>query len=356
MAVRWDLLQPVDVGARFQQGFEQGRQMVERERAKSALAAFSANPMDPQAQNALAALSPEFSMRLAMQKQELAMKRAEKERLGAYFAAPDRKASREQALRAGEIDVAKQLADMDEETRKRAIEEAKGAAPFIYEAQKLPYEQRKDFLRSQSAALTNIGFTPEEIEAYDPTDANNAGFINIATTLEQARQRDTKKWVTRQDGSMFAVDDFGNPVGDPTGGGASRQAPAAQPEAATGEFSFTPVPGAHVTSGYRSAADNRRVGGVANSFHLSGRARDFTPPPGMSMDELYRETLRLNPGLDVINEGDHVHIEPKGHPGAPAFAGNPKEDAIRQQAVDAINAGADPSAVAARAAKMGVTL
>jgi hypothetical protein len=27
----------------------------------------------------------------------------------------------------------------------------------------------------------------------------------------------------------------------------------------------------------------------------------------------YAEVLRrLNPGMDVINEGDHVHIEPRG--------------------------------------------
>lgn len=61
----------------------------------------------------------------------------------------------------------------------------------------------------------------------------------------------------------------------------------------------------------RSAARNKAVGGVANSYHLTGKARDSVPPPGMAMAEYARQLARLNPGLDVINEGDHVHMEPK---------------------------------------------
>lgn len=72
------------------------------------------------------------------------------------------------------------------------------------------------------------------------------------------------------------------------------------------------LPGERVTSTKRSPARNRAVGGVANSYHLSGRARDSVPPPGMSMAAYAAELRRLNPHLDVINEGDHVHIEPRG--------------------------------------------
>lgn len=71
------------------------------------------------------------------------------------------------------------------------------------------------------------------------------------------------------------------------------------------------VPGEQVTSTRRSPARNRAVGGVANSFHLSGRARDSLPPPGMSMERYAAELQRLNPHLEVINEGDHVHMEPR---------------------------------------------
>jgi hypothetical protein len=59
------------------------------------------------------------------------------------------------------------------------------------------------------------------------------------------------------------------------------------------------------------------VGGVKNSFHTrrdshgNALARDSVPPQGMSMAAYYRQLRALNPGLDVINEGDHVHMEPR---------------------------------------------
>lgn len=77
-------------------------------------------------------------------------------------------------------------------------------------------------------------------------------------------------------------------------------------------FVVNGLAGERVTSTLRSAAHNKAVGGKANSYHLSGRARDSVPPPGMSMSAYAAELRRLNPGMDVINEGDHVHVEPKG--------------------------------------------
>ena len=80
---------------------------------------------------------------------------------------------------------------------------------------------------------------------------------------------------------------------------------------------FKGLDGERVTSGYRSPADNKRVGGVSNSFHTrrdgQGRplARDSVPPRGMSMAEYARRLQALNPNMQVINEGDHVHMEPR---------------------------------------------
>lgn len=289
------------------------------------------------------------------------MKQAERERLGSYFSNPDTTAARRQALQAGDIDVATQIGKLDDETHKRATEEAKAVAPAAYQALKLPYEQRKAYLRSIAPQLTQVGFSADEIEAFDPSDAALNGILQVTQTLEQARSQDEWKYVTRQDGSQYAVDAFGRPVGDPTGrsspGGGLTEPPA--PAGAPGEFQFTPVEGAVMTSGLRTPEHNREVGGVANSYHLTGQARDFVPPPGMSMDELHAKLTQLNPGLDVINEGDHVHIEPKpGGQAGPSLPSNPvaKAEAIRAQAHEAIAAGADPEAVRARAASMGVSL
>ncbi len=80
---------------------------------------------------------------------------------------------------------------------------------------------------------------------------------------------------------------------------------------------FVGISGERVTSTFRSPAKNRSVGGVSNSYHMrkdaSGRplARDSVPPPGMSMAAYARELQRLNPNMQVINEGDHVHMEPR---------------------------------------------
>ncbi len=74
---------------------------------------------------------------------------------------------------------------------------------------------------------------------------------------------------------------------------------------------------AGITSTYRDPAHNRRVGGVANSYHtrrgVNGEplAVDSVPPQGMSMGAYAARLRQMNPDLDVINEGDHVHIEPR---------------------------------------------
>jgi hypothetical protein len=78
------------------------------------------------------------------------------------------------------------------------------------------------------------------------------------------------------------------------------------------------VNSAGITSTYRTPEHNKAVGGVANSYHTrrgpNGEplAVDSVPPKGMSMGEYAAHLRRANPNYDVINEGDHVHIEPRG--------------------------------------------
>ena len=64
-----------------------------------------------------------------------------------------------------------------------------------------------------------------------------------------------------------------------------------------------------VTSTYRSPAHNRRVGGVRNSFHLSGRAIDIARRPGVSHWQI--AAAFRNAGyqlLESLDEGDHSHF------------------------------------------------
>ena len=64
-----------------------------------------------------------------------------------------------------------------------------------------------------------------------------------------------------------------------------------------------------VTSTIRSVAHNRAVGGVANSWHLSGRAIDIARRPGVT-HAMIAAAFR-NAGYDLIeslDEGDHSHF------------------------------------------------
>jgi hypothetical protein len=75
------------------------------------------------------------------------------------------------------------------------------------------------------------------------------------------------------------------------------------------------IPGTGVTSRKRSAADNKRVGGARNSFHMTDQARDFVPPRGMSLTEFGGKLKKLlGEGTDVVYNSkghfDHVHVEP----------------------------------------------
>lgn len=95
-----------------------------------------------------------------------------------------------------------------------------------------------------------------------------------------------------------------------TGGGGPVSTAVPATGSAIEQAALAAVPGLTVTSRQRSPAKNRAVGGVANSFHLTDQARDFVPPQGMSMTQLATRLKQALPGFDVINEGDHVHVEP----------------------------------------------
>ncbi|MCW3797187.1 D-Ala-D-Ala carboxypeptidase family metallohydrolase [Sphingomonas sp. BN140010] len=65
----------------------------------------------------------------------------------------------------------------------------------------------------------------------------------------------------------------------------------------------------HVSSTYRSPEHNRAVGGVPNSFHLSGRAIDIVRAPGVHHYQIvaaFRSAgFRL---VESLDEGDHSHL------------------------------------------------
>jgi len=64
-----------------------------------------------------------------------------------------------------------------------------------------------------------------------------------------------------------------------------------------------------VTSMRRSVERNRRVGGVANSYHLSGRAIDIARKPGVTHAQIaYALRSAGYQLIESLDEGDHSHF------------------------------------------------
>lgn len=64
-----------------------------------------------------------------------------------------------------------------------------------------------------------------------------------------------------------------------------------------------------VTSTYRSPEHNRRVGGVANSYHLRNRAIDIARSPGVRHSQIVAAYRNAGYSLaEALDEGDHTHI------------------------------------------------
>lgn len=87
--------------------------------------------------------------------------------------------------------------------------------------------------------------------------------------------------------------------------------------------------GANVTSGYRDAARNRRVGGVPGSDHLNADAIDLTPGKGQSWGDLHAMASEVAKarGGKVVDESrtkkPHIHLSLPGWGQAPGLPAPP---------------------------------
>lgn len=61
-----------------------------------------------------------------------------------------------------------------------------------------------------------------------------------------------------------------------------------------------------MTSGRRTPEGNKLVGGVSNSWHVSGHAVDYDGP---DLDALAAEARQKFPGAKVLIHDGHVHVQ-----------------------------------------------
>ena len=126
-----------------------------------------------------------------------------------------------------------------------------------------------------------------------------------------------------------AVDATGQPVAQAAKPGAANPGmanPGATLEGVLGA-------GVNITSAARTAQHNAAVGGQPNSYHLTGHAVDFEPPPGTTTSQAVQKLKASGlPFVELLDEGDHVHVAWNGpsvgqawappadvKPGTPAF-------------------------------------
>lgn len=270
----------------------------------------------------------------------------------------DPMAARKSAFQTGNPELIAKLDSMDEAGRKRTIDVARGTAPLVMSLQKVPAEQTPQAMQALAPELQARGWSPEHIaevtqQLSDPgqREAAFASIMSSAQTIEEyAASRKPmivgeNQEMRLPDGTLIAEGKpkfhaVNTPEGVTTtiygapgsGGGAAPAHLGPQIESVVSGF----LPGVSVTSGKRSAAHNAAVGGVSDSYHMSDNARDFVPPKGMGMGTLASAIKARLPGYDVINEGDHVHVEPGpgmargGNSGPVTIQGKPKQVAPKQ--------------------------
>ncbi len=181
----------------------------------------------------------------------------------------------------------------------------------------------------------------ETYKALNPTDAKTTTEKEYAWRVRRFGKQDADDWLAVQDTKVVPVTEGGELVrvtpGARSGGLVATPEQRAETARLEGQFPNAPrygaeakgggqaisatgsaienaalaaVPGLTITSRQRSPGKNASVGGVSGSYHLTDQARDFVPPSGMSMGMLAKRLRDAMPGFDVINEKDHVHVEP----------------------------------------------
>jgi hypothetical protein len=184
MPLDWSILQstgPVDIAGNFARGYKMADDIVTKIHERNALGYLAQNPDDPHAMAQLWQANPgccrAFRGAQHVQRRK-ALKDAQdlqrQSRLGSSITS-DPQAARTAAAMPGDFDLVKTLSALGDDDRKRVLERFQAAGPLAYQASKLPPEARKQYIEQNREALNAAGWSDEEINRFDPTDAHLRG-------------------------------------------------------------------------------------------------------------------------------------------------------------------------------------
>lgn len=307
VSINWGLLgPPSNAGNAFTQGLEQGREVRRQREVQSALSAYAQNPGDERAFSALATAAPQMAIGISERR---AAAQGEVQQRNVLADVTTRAAS-------GDATAMQTLAGLDPATwrqlntqqQAKATQGVEMAGQLARRVASMPPDQQAAGWDQAIDGLVAAGF--DTFSQYRGQFSPQALDRVLAQAGELGDVMGIRYQAVPEGGYLQGFDSFGRPIGE-TQGEPPAPAPSPTTPAPQGEFQVAGLNGDRVTSRQRSPDRNRAVGGVANSFHLTGQAEDRVPPPGMSMAAYHAELVRMNPDKDVINEGDHIHIEPR---------------------------------------------
>lgn len=189
--------------AEYSDGLQRGVQMrddrIKIQREHERRKAYNLFATDPKGAETALMSAGDIDGAETIRKRRMAVaEEARRARVGGMVAKKDYAGAQAEAMGGGDFDMAASIANMDSESRKAARERSEDLGGFALAIKGQPYEQRKAIIAQARPILMEQGFTPEQIAAFDPTDANIQSLVasatDLKTALEQAdRQADNQR-------------------------------------------------------------------------------------------------------------------------------------------------------------------
>lgn len=184
--------------------FSVGRQVGQDQRRQSALAQYASGDRTG-GMNALIVEDPELAARMQRQARDDEQYDTRK-RIGGLAAKGDYGAAQKEALGAGDPEFAEHLAKLDANQKALALEHVNVQAGVLANLKTYPLDLRKQAIASIKPQLVAAGMKADQIDAFDPSDANIDALagqvLGLKGVLEQQLSREKLSEVQRHNKAM----------------------------------------------------------------------------------------------------------------------------------------------------------